>query len=298
MATALAPARTTQEVTVARRAMACEFSVTLPAGRPRAIETACAALDEIERLEAKLSAHRPDSDLSYVNRNAAQQPVIADAELFELLRLARRITSETGGAFDCATGALIKAWGFFRGPRRVPEPAELAAAREASGIRHVQLDPANRAVRFVQRGVEINLGSIGKGYAIDRALGALPGPALVQGGQSSLRARGAWKVAIGHARLATVWLRDRALGTSGDAHQHFVAGGVRYGHVLDPRTGRPAGGLLSASALAPTAAEADALSTAFYVLGLEGTREYCKKHPGIGAVLVGAGRVTLLGDYS
>ncbi len=297
-----ATATAVHELTVARRAMACDFSVTLPAGRPRAIETACSALEEIERLEAKLTVYREDSDLVRVNRDAADRAVAVDPELFEILALAIRLSAATGGAFDAATGALIKAWGFFRGSQRVPEPAELAAALGASGSRHVRLDPSRRAVRFLRPGLEMNLGAIGKGFAIDRATHALRRSgvhtALVQGGRSSLRALGSFRIAIGTPPLATIWLRDRALGTSGDSNRFFICGGVRYGHVLDPRSGQPAAGLLSATALAPTAAEADALSTAFYVLGLEGTREFCRRNPGIGAVLAGGGRVTLLGDHS
>jgi len=120
----------------------------------------------------------------------------------------------------------------------------------------------------------------------------------MQGGQSSLKAVGAppddprgWPVAIGDPHrpgraVATVWLKNRALGASGAAKQYFIEGGRRYGHVLDPRTGWPADQLASASALASSAAEADALSTAFFVMGVEGTRQYCRRHPEAGAVLV------------
>jgi thiamine biosynthesis lipoprotein len=199
-----------------------------------------------------------------------------------------------------ATGSLSKAWGFFGDARRVPGREELAAALAASGRAQVELDPLNRTVRFRRAGVEFNPGSIGKGYAIDRALERIRGArcVLMQGGQSSLKALGApmeeprgWRVAIGDPQrpgraLAMVWLKNRALGTSGAANQYFIAGGRKYGHVLDPRTGWPADQVASASALAASAAEADALSTAFFVLGVEGTRAYCQRHPEVGAVLV------------
>ncbi len=292
-----------KHLSVSRRAMACNFSLLFPAGYPRPIEAGCAALDEVERLEEKLSVYRPESDISYLNRAAWESPVTADAEVFDLCQIAARITAETGGAFDIAAGALARAWGFYRGPKRVPSGRELEEALAASGMAQVELEEAARTVRYRRRGVEINLGAIGKGYAIDRALALVrarfgPAPVLMQGGQSSFRAIGAppgeprgWKIAIGdpfqpRRALLSVRLRDRALGTSAATHQYFVEAGRRYGHILDPRTGRPAERLASASVLAPTAAEADALSTAFFVMGLEPTRQYCRLHRDIGAVLV------------
>ncbi len=301
-----------RELTVARRAMACEFSVVFPAGVGAAVDAGCAALDEVERLERKLSVYLEDSAVSDLNRRFACEPVSADAELYRLLKRAAQLAEATGGAFDPAAGALVKAWGFFRGPRRVPPEGELAAALEASGCQHVAFHDGEGTIRSGRPGVEFNLGGIGKGHAIDRALDVLRGQygigcALMQGGQSSLKGIGAppgqargWMAAIGDPRrsgrtLARVWLRDRALGTSGADHQFFVEAGRRYGHVLDPRTGRPASGLLSASAIAPAATEADALSTAFFVMGAEGARRFCERHPGIGAVLVTPAQVLRIG---
>jgi thiamine biosynthesis lipoprotein len=288
---------------VSRRAMACDFTLFFPAEYASAVDAGCAALDEIERLEKKLSAYLADSDICRLNAAAYDAPVTVDHEVFSLLETAGRLHRQTAGAFDIAAGTLIKAWGFFQGPRRVPDEAELQAAQQASGMAHIRLDAAARSVRLLRRGVEINLGAIGKGYAIDRALDLIAGefrvPAvLMHGGQSSLKALGAppdeprgWKVEIGDPynpgqRIASVWLKNQALGTSSAANQWFEAGGRRYGHVLDPRTGYPAEGVASASLLAPTAAEADALSTAFFVMGIEPARHYCQQHPDIGAVLV------------
>ena len=150
----------------------------------------------------------------------------------------------------------------------------------------------------------INLGAIGKGYALDRCAEVLRQRGiegyLIHGGQSSVLGRGerhaagnaqGWRVALRHPlkpdqRLAEIWLRDRALGTSGAGNQFFYFRGRRYGHVLDPRTGRPAEELLSATALAPTAAQADALATAFFVMGAERTRAYCRARAELAALLV------------
>lgn len=292
-----------QELTIARRAMACEFSVVFPRGVRHAVDAGCLAMDEVERLERKLSVYLEDSELSYVNGCAAALPVPCSAELYAVLRLAVALSRATGGAFDAASGALVKAWGFYLGPKRVPSASERAAALAVCGSTGIRLNDTERTVGFTRRGLEINLGGIGKGFAIDRALFRMGVEfrvrrTLMQGGQSSLRALGAppdeprgWAVEIGDPlrpgrAVARVWLRDRAMGTSGADNQFFVSGSRRYGHILDPRTGWPAGGVLSASAVAPTAAEADAFSTAFFVLGVEGTRRFCRRYTGVSAVLV------------
>lgn len=278
--------------------MACEFSVTFPAAEPNAVAAGCAALDEIERIEEKLSVYRADSQIARLNREGHSQ---VDREVIEVLSLATRIARETYGAFDAASGALVRAWGFYSGPKRVPSRDEWRFAMDCCGMRHVAVDASAGMVRLLRPGVEINLGAIGKGFAIDSAAKLLRRrgvrAALIQGGGSSVYAIGsppgepAWQVAVGDPfrtgrRLTTLALKDRALGTSGAAHQFFEAGGRRYGHVLDPRTGWPAAALAAATVLAPTAAEADALSTAFFVSGVEGARGYCGRYGDVSAVLV------------
>ncbi|NLX22886.1 MAG: FAD:protein FMN transferase [Phycisphaerae bacterium] len=293
----------TANLCVARRAMACEFNVFLPPSVPLGIAAAEAALDTIDEYENLLTVYSGSSPMSYVNQTAANGPVRVDNRLFELLTRAEDLHEQTGGAFDIAAGALVKAWGFFDGAKRVPAEPERQAALARIGMRHVILDRAARTVHYRTRGVEINLGSIGKGYAIDRAVSRLRGDfgvpaALVQGGLSSLYGLGSpdgdergWLVGIQNpwdaGRLvASVRLRDRALGTSSASNQYFEQDGRRFGHVLDPRTGWPAEGLASASAICDDAATADALATAFFVMGLDKTRDFCHNHPAVAALLV------------
>jgi thiamine biosynthesis lipoprotein len=182
----------------------------------------------------------------------------------------------------------------------------LQAALNRVGIRHLVLDGTRGTIRFLREGIELNLGAIGKGYALDREAAELCAAGvndfLLHGGQSSVLARGShagtgagWIVGLGDPlrpdrRLAEIRLRDRALATSGASHQFFRSQGKRYGHILDPRTGWPAEGVFSSTVLAPSAAEADALSTAFYTLGVERAYEYCREHPQIGMVLLHPGR--------
>jgi thiamine biosynthesis lipoprotein len=292
-------------IAVGRKAMACEFEVLLNAKQhPQGEEAACEALDLVTQLEEQLSVYIETSEVSRLNRAAGERAVAVEPRLFGLLQAAAELSGATGGAFDVTAGPLIKAWGFFRRQGRVPSEEELAAALAGVGMPHVALDAAERSVRFLTPGMEINLGSIGKGYALDRAAerldGAGLGDYLLHGGQSSLVARGnragkgserGWRVAIRHPLrpgqpLGEVRLADRALATSGSGTQYFHHGGKRFGHLLDPRTGRPAEGVLSSSVLAPTAAEADALSTAFYVLGPRRAREIAAQREGVAFVLV------------
>jgi thiamine biosynthesis lipoprotein len=287
----------------ARGAMATVFEVLLPWGTPDADVAASAALDLVERLESQLTVYRYTSEVSRLNRLAPHAPVPVEPGLFDLLSIAARITADTGGAFDVTAGPLVKAWGFFQREGRVPADAELTEALSRVGMGHVVLDADRGAVRFGRSGVEINLGSIGKGYALDRAGQLLRNrygveSGLLNGGNSSVLALGSppndargWSVGLRQPadpeqRLAVVRLRGRAMATSASTYQQFAYNGRRIGHLLDPRTGEPAEGVAMATAFAPTAAEADALATAFYVLGPAGTRKYCEAHPEVAAVLL------------
>lgn len=293
----------------ARRAMATTFEVVVPVGTPH--EVAAAALDTIDQLEQQMTVYSDDSEVSRLNREAASRPVEVEADLFDLFVRCEAWHRESRGAFDIAAGAIVKTWGFFRRQGRTPAIEERKAALARSGQSHVKLNAANRSVMFDRPGVEINLGSVGKGYAIDqvaRQLARAGVPAsLVHGGHSSIFARGpepgtsrGWHVGLRHpdetqTRLGLFELRDRALGISAATHQHFVDGGKKLGHILDPRTAWPAEGVDTAAVTAPTAAEADALATAFFILGPGPTREFCETRPDIGAVLLTRGRLDVYG---
>jgi FAD:protein FMN transferase len=284
--------------------MGSYFEVRLPASTPGAVDLACRGLDVIELLEAQMTVYRDDSEVSRLNATAHRGPVAVERGLFELLEMAVGISRETGGAYDVAAGALSEAWGFVKGPKQVPDEIALANARARTGWHHLQLDSERHTVAFDREGVRINLGSIGKGFAIDRAVDVLrahwwPVSALIHGGQSSLYALGSppgqfgdrWEIALRNpfqpeSPLGTLRLRNRGLGTSGAAFQQFVVDGRVYGHIIDPRSGEPASGPASVTVLAPTAALADALSTAFYLLGPEAAAPYVAQHPEVGVVFV------------
>ena len=290
-----------------RPAMACLFEIILSNRDRSRIMTVHRALDLIQELEGQMTVFRDDSEINRLNRSAFDRPVPAETGLFQLLRLGARISSETGGAFDMTAGPLWKVWGFSRRRGTLPDPEAVEKARSRVGSRFLELDESAGTVRFRRRGLELNLGAIGKGYALDRAGRLLRregmSRALLHAGYSSILALGegpgkesssGWKVSIRDPSgrtgpLATVQLRNRALSTSGVGEQFFRAGNRRYGHVLDPRTGHPVEKNLAATALAPAAAEADALSTAFLVMDLEDILSYCRRRRGIGAVVVASG---------
>lgn len=288
---------------VTRRAMATTFEIAFPYGTPHALEAAEDALDRIDEIEDQLTVYRDHSEISRLNAHAANAFIPVESGLFHLLNTAAAITRETAGAFDIAIGSLIKAWGFFRREGRVPPQAELKQARHASGMKHVLLDLESSAVKFRVPGLELNFGAIGKGYALDRAGELLRSKwgirsALLQAGGSSVLALGAppgqpagWSVAVRHPTddnrtLGTIRLHDQALGTSAATFQYFIHRGRKLGHLLDPRTGWPATGTACASVVAQTATEADAYSTAFFVLGPTGSREFCRSRPHLAAVLL------------
>jgi thiamine biosynthesis lipoprotein len=281
-------------VKVHRPAMACRFEVTLASEDARHVEDARMALDEIDTIEAVLTWFRDTSELSRVNREAAAGPVTVGPFLFALLRLCRELHALTGGAFDPASTALSRAWGFLDRRPRLPTDEAIAEARARSGMDKIVLDEAQRSVRFVTPGVELSFGAVGKGWALDRVFASLVERgvrrALVSAGGSSQRAWGgeAWELSLEPRRqqLARLFLRDAALATSAAGEQHFEAGGRRYGHVLDPRTGWPAGGVRSASVVASDASVADALSTAFLVAGPALAESVCAARPGTLALVV------------
>jgi thiamine biosynthesis lipoprotein len=281
-------------VRVHRPAMACRFEVTLPSEDARHVDAARNALDEVDALEAALTVFRETSEVQRVSREAAAHPVAITPGLFALLTLCREVHAATGGAFDPASTALSRCWGFLDRKGRLPAEDEIVAARARSGMDKVVLDDLARTVRFAVPGLSLNFGAVGKGWALDRIAASLRvlgvGRALLTAGASSHRGWGdeTWELALrpGREELGLLRLRDGALGTSAVGEQHFVADGRRFGHVLDPRTGWPAEGVRSASVVATEAAVADALSTAFLVGGPAVAGPFCASHPGTMALLV------------
>jgi thiamine biosynthesis lipoprotein len=267
--------------------MACRFEVCLGSEEARFVPAAREALDQVEALEAALTVFRDTSELARVNREAAAGPVVVSAGLMALLGRCAALHAATRGAFDPTSTPLSRAWGFLARQGREPSEEEIAAARSRVGMERVLLDEGERTVAFSGPGVELNLGSIGKGWALGHVAEGLEGRGLrgglVSAGGSSFLGWGPdpWPLVLapGRETLAHLWLQGAALATSGAGEQHVEVGGRRLGHVIDPRTGRPAEGVRSASVVTADAATADALATAFLVGGESLARAWCAAHP-------------------
>ena len=281
-----------------RAAMACRFEIVLPGEDAAALGKARLALDEAHRVESRLSVFQSASEVSRVNDRAALSPVVVDDELFALLVRCRELTDATGGAFDITATPLSVCWGFLNRAGRLPESEALDAARARVGMHRIALEPTARTVAFSVPGMALNFGSIGKGFAVQqigrrlRAQGIRD--ALVSAGGSSALALGqrdaGWEVDLRPRAFegppVRLHLRDCAMATSGAGEQFVEIDGTRYGHVIDPRSGRPASGTLSATVVANDAATADALATAFLVGGVALARGYCRAHADTLAILV------------
>jgi thiamine biosynthesis lipoprotein len=289
-------------VRLGTRAMATEFVVLMNPGPPEQVLVASDVLEEIHALEQEMTVYQDDGELAQLNRAAQQgDSQQVTARLFEVLSQSLAIAADTGGAYDPTSGPLIKLWQQARAEGRIPTDGELESALNQTGYQHVALGTEGCRVRYERAGLELNLGGIGKGFALDCLASELRererSDWLMHGGKSSLLASGehhdldGWPVGVRNPlfpkeRLATILLRNCGMSTSGAGVQFFRHEGKRYGHILDPRTGLPAEDVLSVTVLAPTAALADALSTAFFVMGLEKTRDYCDNHAEIGVLLI------------
>ena len=290
-------------VQASRRAMACEFQVTYHQTDVHTAESALQALDQIEELESQLTVYRAWSEVIDLNQRAARGPVQVEPHLFALLQEAKQLSLDTGGAFDITSTPLSRVWGFLKRDGRRPTEQEISAAVELVGSDQILLDDQAGTAEFAVEGMEINLNSIGKGYALDRVTASMDELGakdyLWHGGSSSVLARGrnrsqpepGWTIGLRNPqkpehRLAEFVLRNRALATAGGGTQFFEEEGVRYSHIIDPRTGRPTSGRFTATVLAPRAATADALATAFFVMDEAEITNYCRDCPDIAAVVV------------
>jgi len=235
----------------------------------------------MERVDRLLSNYDPASELSAMNREAARAPFRASDELFGFVQRCHDYVVATRGAFDPTVGPLVRAWGFFTPRPAKPPEAQIAAAKAVSGFARVRLDPTARTVSYAASGLELDPGGIGKGYAVDMAVGVLTRAgitsALVSAGGSTLYAIGhpperpAWTLGIGdpsdrQRAVRIVHLRDASVSTSGVSEKFVIVDGHRYSHIFDPRTGDPVEGMCQVSVVTGNATESDALTKAAVIL--------------------------------
>ncbi len=299
-------------LSISRPAMACDFEVLLNQHQhARGAEQAMSALDLIELLENKFSVYKPHSDLSLLNRFGAIRPVAVSTDTLALLQLAQDIHALTSGAFDITAGSLSDAWGFARRQGAMPTAEAIAQALDLVGSHLLKVDASRGLVSCQRANVKTNPGGIGKGYALDRASRHLTDAGIndfmMHGGLSSVVARGSrqfstssevpasyqggWLVSLRHPwrheeLLGTIRLRNKSLATSGSGKQFFHFGGKRYSHIIDPRSGWPAQGMLSVTVISRSGAVADALATAMFVMGIDAISQFCQTHSTVAAIAV------------
>jgi FAD:protein FMN transferase len=268
--------------------------------------TAPIALDALRvfaHTDSLMSNWTSTSEVARLNREAASATVVVEPEVARVIERSLEVWRQSEGAFDITVEPLVRAWGFLGGKPHVPPDSEAAAAFRHVGGRHLHFDPVARTLRFDEAGVRIDLGGIAKGYAVDVAA-------------ESLRARGVRNalvdltgnmLAMGHTANGTGWrigirdprdrmpyfarleLHDEGISTSGKYEQYVAAGGRTFGHIMDPRTGQPAEGLIAVTLVSNSAFTCDAWDTPLFVLGLDDARRIALEHPEFAAILVQPG---------
>ncbi len=292
--------------TFTHAAMATQFSIKMYAPSPLYTasylrQIADAAFEAIDDLEARLSTWRPDSQISAINRRGAKDPVVASPEIIRAVATAKELWESTGGAFDITVGPILELWGFYEDKGGVPSSTEIQAALEQVGMDKVLVNRLESTVSLQAEGMRLDFGGVGKGMALDKAARILKESgvksALLHGGTSTIIALGAppnsehWTVHMPNPynldeRLDTFALVDASYSFSGCYGNLREFNGTSYCHIIDPRTAMPIQGVLAVSAVAKTATESDALSTAFLVMGRDGIEKFCQSRPEIGAIFV------------
>lgn len=237
---------------------------------PTCLAESLAARSEVERLHTLATDWEAQGEVFQLNAAAGAGSVTVSADVEAMLRAAAGVSEATGGAFDVTIGALWGLWDFEQG--RIPSDADLAARVRLVDWRRLHVEPG--AASLPEAGMAVTLGGIAQGYAAERALATIPAEheAIVDV-SGDLCARGTWSVDVQDPRgprgtsIATLALTDACLSTSGDYERFFEVDGVRYHHILDPHTGRPARGAISATVVASDGAVADALATALLITG-------------------------------
>ena len=295
--------------------MGTVFEVSVYASDKNRVEKAFNdVLKEVNRLDYLMSNYKEESELSKINKNAASEPTYCDNELAYIIEESLKYSDITDGAFDITIGPLMKKWGFFKGQGKIPDKPdkeELESVLESVSYKNIIIeeemkkslfrDPSIvKTVFFKNPGTQIDLGGIGKGYAVDMATRILKGnrikSALINFA-GNIYAYGtppgkeSWVIGLQHPRksegiLSSFEVKDKAVSTSGDYEKFFIINGKRYSHIIDPRTGNPVKDIVSVTIVADNATRADALSTGVFVLGLDKGMELIENLPDIEGIII------------
>ncbi len=265
-----------------------------------------AAISEIQSVDKLMSDYKSDSEISQVNRDGFIRAVAISEPTYEVLKRSIEFSKLTGGAFDITVGPLVDLWRSAKKKSAVPSEEELAAAKAKVGFEKLILDDRQRTVRFAVEGMRLDLGAIGKGYAVDKAIeaaqraGAL-GAMVDLGGHIRCfgkppKGKTKWSIGLQNPKvnknadesdlLLILKLDIAAVATSGDYQQFALIEGKRYSHIINRQTGAGAQGLSSVTIIADSATDADALATAVSVMGAEKGFALIKTMPGVEAILI------------
>lgn len=283
------------------------FDITVIGDNEKVIETAAVkAFDEIKKIDGLMSRYKEGSEIFLINKNAGIAPVKAGQELIEVLKEAIKVSELSDGAFDVTIGPLSNLWAFDEDKRNIPSPEKIEELRRLVDYKKLKVDDSDSSVYLEKRGMMIDVGGIAKGYALKKAMkvfedAGIKNVIINAGGNLNLRGtkRGKpWKVGIQDPRdekklLGILNITDISVSTSGDYQRYFVKDGIRYHHILDPKTGYPAKGLMSVTVTGRNETITDALSTAIFVLGAEKGTALMKKVGARGVIVTEEGKATV-----
>ncbi len=258
------------------------------------------AVKEISRIEKLISSWDPDSQTSAINKNAGLQAVKVNSELIELIKRAKKISQLTDGAFDISYASMDKIWKFDGSMKKMPSDEAIKNSVSKVGYQNIVIDEENSTVFLKLEGMKIGFGAIGKGYAADKAKDLLISKGVVAGiinASGDMNTWGkqpngeSWKVAITNPMnknkaFALLPLNNEAVVTSGNYEKYVNFNGKRYTHIIDPRTGYPSSGIISATVFAPKAELADALATSIFVMGKEVGLNRINQLPKVECILI------------
>ncbi|MCP4269858.1 MAG: FMN-binding protein [Candidatus Brocadiaceae bacterium] len=266
---------------------------------------------ELNRLDFLMSNYKEDSELSKINKNAKTEPTDCNKELAYVIEQSIKYSNITDGAFDITIGPLMKKWGFFKKQGQIPDKGEIESTLQSISYKNINIEEAVKksllknpvtvkTIFFKNASTEIDLGGIGKGYAVDKATKVLKqngiNSALINFA-GNIYAYGtppeknSWVIGLQHPRkseglLGTFEIKNRAVSTSGDYEKFFTINGKRYSHIFDPRTGNPVKGIVSVTIVTDSATRADALSTGVFVLGVEKGMELIEKQSDVEGIII------------
>ena len=278
----------------------CTIQAPNQHGRLRTEAAIERAFDRMAEVDRKFNGLNPQSPVYKFNHDRLP---VADREIYSLVRTAAELSAETGGAFDITAYPLVDLWGFYTtssSSQTVPSPEKLRVARSRVGWRRLKLEGG--LVTPADGEVMMDLGGIAKGYALGEGVkalkaGGLTAGLILAGGQVQTFGSAApgvpWKVGLRNPRkegyiAGLPFDSELGISTSGDYERFFEANGVRYHHVLDPKTGYPARGVMSVSVITPDPVRADALSTALFVMGPESALAFARRRGGLDVIVVDA----------